>query len=421
MEFVFIPIAVVVLLVIQGFFSGSEIALVHSDKTTLRHRARQGHASSALALRLMERPEVILTTTLVGTNIALVLTTVLVTALLVQIFGESGGILSILLLTPLTLVFGEIVPKSVFQQESNRLTPKIVYPLYAMSLLLFPVIFIFSRVARLVARLVGRGRPGAEMFAVREQLRSVLEASEGGALAQPFDRVRIRNVVRFGELVAGDVMTPASEMTAIDSNATISDAIELVRTSGYTNLPVYDGRRSNVTGMLSFTVWDFAERVDDTAAAIMDLVKPAYFVPVQQPAAELLPVLRGRTDQSAVVVDEFGSAVGFISLNMILESIVGSIDAGTASANRATSTKAGYKVLADDAYLMDARLPIADVNDILATTISTAAAHTIGGLIVARLRHVPKVGESIIEAGFRFSVEQATDRAITRVHVSREN
>lgn len=419
-EIILIPITIAVLLLVQGFFSGSEIALVHSDKAKLRHKAKQGQAGSALALKLMERPEVILTTTLVGTNIALVLSSVLGTALMIELFGEIGGVVAIFVLTALTLVFGEIVPKSVFQQESNRLTPRIVYPLYAISLLLFPVIFVFSRVARLVSRLAGHGKPGAEMFAVREQLRSVLETAEGAAPDHPFDRIRIRNVVRFGELVAGDLMTPAAEMTAIDSNAEISDAIAIVRKTGYTHVPVYEGKRSNVTGIVSLTVWDLVEP-GLADVSIGDLVKPAFFVPVQQPVAELLPVLRGREDQSAVVVDEFGSAVGLITVDMILESIVGNIEVGTSFEDRRTNIKPDYEMLDEDVYLMDARLPIADVNDLLATRISTAAAHTIGGLVVARLRHVPQIGESISEGGYVFTVEEATDRAVVRLRVSRES
>jgi CBS domain containing-hemolysin-like protein len=207
-------------------------------------------------------------------------------------------------------------------------------------------------------------------------------------------------------------------MTAIDSNASVSDAIDIVRRSGYSHVPVYEGKRSNITGMVSLTVWDLVEP-GLADVSMSDLIKGAYFVPVQQPVANLLPVLRSRQDQSAIVVDEFGSAVGLISVDKILESIVGNIEAGTTFENRKTMVRPGYEVLDDDLYLMDARLPIADVNDLLATTITTTAAHTIGGLIVARLRHVPRMGESINEEGYEFAVEEATDRAVTRVRVAR--
>ena len=257
------------------------------------------------------------------------------------------------------------------------------------------------------------------MFAVREQLRSVLEASEGHSPEHLIDRIRIRNVVRFGELVAGDLMTPASEMPAIDTNSSIADAIKLVRNTGYDHIPIFEGQRSNVTGMLSLTLWDLIE-LGLHDATIDALVRPAYFVPVQQPVAELLPILRRRDDLSALVVDEFGSVVGLITLEMILSSIVGSVDVGTTYEARQSTSTPTYEKVADDDYLMDARLPITDVNDLLATKIGTAAAQTIGGLVVARLRHLPKTGESIVEHGFRITVEEATDRAIKRVRVSRE-
>lgn len=411
-------LAIVVLLLMQGFFSGAEIALVNCDKARLRHKARQGHAGSKLALKLFKRPEVILSTTLVGTNIAAVVLTVLGTAAMIGSFGDNGDLYAVLLLTPLILLFGEVVPKSVFQQQSDDLTPKIVYPLYAFSLLFFPVVFVFSRVARLAAHLFGHDRPGAGMFAVREQLRAVLETAEGAANIDVFDRTRIRNVVRFGELSVGDIMIPAAEMTALESGRDTADAITLVRRTGCTDIPVYEGKRSNVVGMVSLTPWNLVEPgLPDRD--LSDLIGPAYFVPSQQPIALLLPVLRMRNDHSAIVVDEYGSAIGMITVDKILETIVGRIEVGRAFEAQVVNHKPSYEVLEEDVYLMDARLPISEVNEILATQISRTAAHTIGGLVLARLQHVPEAGESIIEGGYAFTVVTATERTVTKLRVER--
>ncbi len=405
-------VGMIMLLLAQGFFSGAEIAIVNCDRTKLRHRAKQGDDGAKLALRLLEKPEVILSTTLVGTNVALVLLTSLATTAVIAMVGGQGDIYAALLLIPVTLVLGEIVPKSVFQQRADDLTPRIIYPLYTFSLILFPVIFFFSRTARLVAKIIGSRGKGAGLFVVREQIRAILDTAEGGATIDVFDAARIRNVVRFGEFVAGDVMVPAAEMKAVDTGATLEDVAKLLRDSGQEHIPVYDGERSNVTGMVSVSIWNLLER-GSAKRGLDDFIKPAYFVPSQHPLVELLPILRARSDQSAVVVDEYGSAVGMITVDNILETVVGRVTVGSAFGQPDTATPPHWESIGDDAYLMDGRLTIADVNDVLGTKMGTSEARTVGGLVVARLRHVPQAGEFIDEAGFRFTVVDATERSIS--------
>lgn len=411
--------AIALLLLVQGFFSGSEIALVNCDKARLKHRAKQGHPGSRLVVRMFEKPEVLLATTLVGTNVALVMATVLGTTLMINAFGDSGGAVSVVIMTPLVLLFGEVIPKSVFQQESDRLAPWIIYPLYAMSILFYPIVFVFSRIARLIARFVGRGRPGADLFAVREQLRAVLEAAEGVSPERPFDRLRIRNVVRFGELVASDLMVPASEMTALSATENISRALKLVRETGMTHVPTYEGERNNIVGMAHLAVWDLFDP-DLKSKTISEVTSPALFVPTLQPAAELLPMLRSREDESAIVVDEYGTAVGWVNVQMVLAAVVEKSHGHASRAGSSTGAHASFEEVDEDTYLVDARMPIADVNELLAIHLSTSTAHSIGGFVEARLRHVPRSGESVTEQGFVFTVEEATERTATKIRLSRQ-
>ena len=411
-------LAVPVLLLLQGFFSGSEMAIVSSDKARLRHKARQGDGGSKLALRLLDRPEMILSTTLIGTNISLVLLTSLVSAATIAALGDQGDFYAVLMLVPFTLILGEIVPKSVYQQRADDLTPKVVYALYAFSVLFYPFVLVFSGIARFAARRTGHGASGAGLFAVREQLRTVLDTAEGAATIDIFDRERIRNVVRFGELAAGDVMIPATEMTAIDVRVSTDEVMDLVRHTGSAHFPVYEGKRSQVIGIISASVWDVVQP-EFSSRSVRELMQPAYFVPSQQPLVELLPVLRDREDQCAVVVDEYGSAIGMLTVDEILETVVGRIGVGSAFEKDPSVTRPSYEIIEEDVYLMDARLPIPEFNDVLGTQIGMSEARTIGGLITARLRHVPAVDEFVIEGGFRFTVVEATDRAARKLRVER--
>ena len=419
MDILIILLVMMVLLLLKGFFSGSEIALVNSDKLKMHHRAKQGNRGAKLVLSLFKTPDVLLGTTLVGTNIATIVLTTLGTMLMIRSFGQMGDLYAVLLFTPLFLVLGEVVPKSVFQQKSNEIAPMIVYPLRVFSFLFYPLVFVFSRVARLCARLVGGGKTEQTVFITREQMRMVVDMAERGANVDVFDRVRIKRVIRFAETSVGEAMIPVAEMTAINRNRDTRSAITLVRRRGYNRLPVYSRNISNITGVVTLTTWDLMDpELQDRP--LEELIKPAHYVSPYQTIDQLLPVLRNRDDHMAIVVDEFGSAVGMITMEDILEEVVGEIDVGYDFEEYFPRRKRIYEMLDEETYLMDARLPISEVNELLGTSLPAVESHTIGGLMMARLRHIPGEGESIVEAGFRFTVTEATDRAVVKLQVEPE-
>ena len=418
MEILHILLAMAILLLLKGFFSGSEIALVNSDKIRLHHKANQGHNGAKLILRLFKTPDVILGTTLVGTNISTVVLTTLGTLLMIRYFGERGDLYAFLVYTPLFLIIGEIVPKSVYQQKSDMLAPIIIYPLRVFSLVFAPIIFIFSRVGRLSARLVGGGKSDQSVFITRELVRSVVEMAERGSNVDAFDRGRIKRVIRFADTTLGEAMIPVAEMTAVNRNQSTAEAINLVRRRGYNRLPIYEGNISNVFGIVTLTTWDLMDR-ELSSRPLSELVKPAHYVTSNQTIDQLLPILRQRKDHMAIVVDEFGSAIGMITMEDILEEVVGEIDVGLDFEEYLPRRKRKFEKLHENVYLMDSRFPISEANEVLGTSLPATESHTIGGLVMARLRHIPKEGEFIEEAGCRFTVEQATERSVVKLRVER--
>lgn len=418
MPYIIIPLFIIILLLIKGFFSGSEIALVNTDKIKLRNRADKGHKGSELVLRLFSKPEVLLGTTLVGTNISTVMLVTFGTAMTIKIFGEIGELYAIIIFTPLLLILGEIVPKSIYQQKSDELAPVIIYPLRAFSLMFFPVIFIFSRAARMVASVIGSNKPQQAVFVIREQIRTMVEMAEGAAGVGVFDRKRIAHAIRFSRTTVGETMTPLAEITAIDQSKNISVAIALVHKSGYRRLPVYKENVSNIIGIIKMTPWDLMDQ-KTSGVSIAGLMKPALYVPASQLIDQLLSVLRDREDHAAVVVDEFGSAVGMITMEDILEQVVGRIDTGIDRGEGVARRISSYEELDEDVYLMDSRLSIAETNEILGIELPSKEFHTVGGFVTSHFRHLPQEGESIVDRGFRFTVIQATDRTIVKIRVER--
>ncbi len=416
MEIILIILLLVLLLLLKGFFSGSEIALVNSDKMKLQHRARQGHKGSQLVLKLFKTPDIMLGTTLVGTNIATVALTTIGATLMIKYFGNLGDLYAFLVFTPLLLIFGEIVPKSIYQQKSDDIAPIAVYPLRVFSWLFSPIIFIFSRIARLAARIAGGGKTDQTVFMAREQIRTVVDMADRGTNVGTFDRERIKRTIRFAETTVGEAMIPISDVVAIKRNRDMATAIKMVYSNGYNRLPVYERNTSNITGVMTLSTWDLMDP-KLTGKSIKSFIKPASYVTVHQTIDQLLEDLKERKDHMAIVVDEFGSAVGMITMEDVLEEVVGEIDVGYDFEEYHPRKKREIEVLDSDSYIFDARLSLSEANEILGASLPVGEFHTLGGLVIARLKHIPKVGESINVDGYIFTVEASTERAVTQIRV----
>ncbi|MGD8999911.1 MAG: hemolysin family protein [Granulosicoccaceae bacterium] len=419
MDIILIILAMVALLLLQGFFSGSEIALVHADRLKLHHLANQGHRGAARVLKLFHKPEVLLGTTLVGTNVSLVALTTLGTILMIRFFGEYGDFYAFLVYTPLFLVFGEVVPKSVYQQKADQISPIVVYPLQVFSWLFYPVVFVFSWVARMAARLAGVEMAPRELFVNRQQIRSVIEMAESGANIDVFDRDRIIRVTRYADMTVGQAMIPIAEMSTLGHQQTTQDAVHLARQRAHFRLPVYEDEHNQITGVVSFTMWDLMDP-QLTERPLTELIEPAYYVTAHQLLDDLLPVLQQRKDHMAIVVDEFGSAIGMITIEDILEEVVGEVmNVGYTFEGYLPRHKYSIEEVEQDVYLMNGRVPITEASVALDVSLPSKGAHTVGGMVISHLRHIPVQGESVIQAGYRFTVEEVSDRGIQTLRVER--
>ena len=417
MEYIFQLLVILFFLVLKGFFSGSELAMVNSDKIRLRHEARNGSAGAKLVLNLFRTPDVMLGTTLVGTNIATVTITTIGTLLFVHLFGESGDLVSVLVFTPFLLIFGEIVPKSIFQQKADTIVTRIIYPLRFFSYAFYPVIFIFSRVARVAARLFGGATSGASGFITKDELRVLIDVSETASDSAAKTKQRIRRIFRFADTTVGEVMTPLAEVTGLNEARGMAEAVRRVWDSGFNRLPVFRGNMTNVTGVLTLSTWDLL-LPDIMERPLADFVKPALYLTPRQRLDQVLPLLRARTDHMAIVVDEFGSATGILSMEDIFEEVVGTVDTGF-DFDAMKPRRSGIESVNDETYLVSGRAPISELNDSLNLNLPAGEAHTIAGFLINRLRRIPEVGNEIVESGYRYTVTEADARTATKVRIER--
>lgn len=411
------PIALLVMLVfllLKGFFSGSEIAIVNSDKLKLRHHAKQGDRRAALLLKMFRKPDVILGTTLVGTNLATVIISTLGALMCIRLFGESGDLISVLILTPFLLIFGEVVPKSVFQQKADTIAPNVSGLLRFFSFAFYPVIFIFSRVARFATRLVGGASTRQNLFITREELRALLDDGEPTGSIGTVDRQSIRRIIRFADTTVGQAMIPLPDVVGINEMRTTADAVMLVMKHGYNRLPVYRGNITNLKGVLTLSTWDLLDESIDERP-ITDFIHPPLYLSPNQTIDQILPLLQEREDHMAIVVDEFGSGVGIITMEDVFEEVVGDIDVGYDFDEYRPKRHYFIESSGATAYRTAGRTPLSEINDVLHIKLPLTEAHTIGGFVTARLRRLANEGDEIEEEGYRFIVEEASDKTVLRV------
>lgn len=397
------------LLLLKGFFSGSEIALVSTDRPKLRHKAAQGHQGAKLASKMLAVPERLLATTLLGTNISSIALTTLGTVLVVNLLGNQGEILAIIIFTPLFLIFGEIIPKSIYQQKADTLAPIIIYPLSWLQTLFMPLIWLLSKVANAVASLLGKGDDKSDTE--REQVMAMVNMAESSSDIVAFERGQVRRVFQFAKMSVSEVMSPLSDMRVVAENASMEKLIRIRRRSNSALIPLYRRGASDICAVVRLTVWDLLD--DKLAEKRVEMYHcDVKYVPSIQRVSETIELLRDNPEAIVVVVDEIGQAQGIVTLNRLVRlTLSGQEDASLAGTSTIVKDEHG-------GFLLDARLPIVDVNDALGTHLPTLMTTTLGGYALGRFRHIPQEGESFVVEGYTFTVMKATEKTILMLRAS---
>lgn len=395
----------------EGFFSGSEIAIISVDKIKLRCLASQGSKGARQAQKMLQQPERFLGTTLVGTNISLVLGSVMLTSILSQIprFAENVEFYVALFLTPVVLIFGEIVPKSVLQQHANRFVP-ILAPLLNIAFILFyPVVFFVSTLANTLLRTIGVEKRKRQQTLTREELKFLLSLDTQGTLAEQQRKAMMQRVFDFGDTTVEEILVPLVDVDVLEKGTSIDSAIEAMHAGGFSRIPIYEERVDNLIGVIH--AFDLL-RATSEDTTIDRFIRTPYYVPKTMPLVDLIQNLQRHHTQIAVVVNEYGGALGIVTLEDSLEEIVGEIEDEFDEQHNEM-----YQKLPDGSYRMNARIESDVVAEILGLDLPDGTFETLGGFLLSEFRHIPSVGETLEYHGVLFKIEETTDRAIQYVHI----
>lgn len=407
-------LAMLVLLLLKGFFSGSEMALVSANRIKLRQEAARDNAGARVALNMMKNPPTMLTTTLLGTNITTIALGTVGTLLMVRLFGDHGELVSVIVYTPLFLIFGEIVPKSVYQQKADTITPWIAYPLSWLQIVFAPLIYVFSAVGIFVARAVGGTQDPANV--AREQFLSMLQMAESSGTVSAAGGRQVRRVLRYAQMTAAEGMWPLSDVRCLEEGSMLSDIVTLRRNSAQRLIPLYEGSHARIKAVAILESWDLLdEHLLDRQ--VEDFLRPLHFVPRNQRMTEVIELLTDHPDWTVVVVDELGNAQGLINLNLLVRRTLG-VRTNPATGRKVATAGPDLRFTDEGSIVIDARTPIAKVNERLHTTLSTLTHSTMGGLALDHFGRLPDVGMDFEADGYRFTIRSVDDRSVLSLTAS---
>ncbi len=390
-----------VFLTAEAFFAGAEIALIAADRTKLKQWAKKSWGAR-IALRMLDDPEWLLTSTLLGLNVSVIGNGVFTTAFLLDIFPHYGSLIAALLLPPTMLLFGQLLPKSFAQQRAEYLAPRVAPLIYFLSRLLFPLIWAVSRLIKLFTAV----KEGSKLPAVtREEIRLLVSSEEA---LDPDERRFIERLLEFSQKNAAQVMLPIVRVKGIEEGATVQQALQAFVSTGFSRLVVYRRHLSNIVGFIM--AMDFLD-LPPGPQSIRRFVREVLYVPETKPAAELLAEMQREGRSLCVVVDEYAQASGIITIEDLVEEILGEFF------DEFDPKLAPYVRLGPGHFLVKAWLEIERIRDELGLDIPPGDYETIGGFVLKLAGRIPRIGERLEYDNLVFQIRRAHKMGLEEIEI----
>ncbi|MHC3436713.1 hemolysin family protein [Natrialbaceae archaeon A-gly3] len=406
--------AVVVLIALSGFFSSSEIAMFSLPKHRVEGMVEEEVPGASLVKELKDDPHRLLVTILVGNNIVNIAMSSIATALLSIYFGGLiGVILATFGITAIVLLFGESAPKSYAVENTESWAVRIAKPLKGTEYLLYPLIVLFDYLTRQVNKLTGSTSAIETPYVTRDEIQEMLESGEREGVIEEEEHEMLQRIFRFNNTIVKEVMTPRLDITAVPKDAPIDEAIETCIQSGHARVPVYEGSLDNVQGIVHIRdlVRDLNYGENDDLE-LEDLIQPTLHVPESKNVDELLTEMRENRMHMVIVIDEFGTTEGIVTMEDVVEEIVGEILEG--------GEEEPIEEIDDETVLVRGEVNIEEVNEALEIELPEGEEfETIAGFIFNRAGRLVEQGEEITFDGVRITVEDVDNTRILKARVTK--
>lgn len=405
-------IILVILLLLSAFFSSAETALTTVNKIRIRALADEGNKRAKMVLKLTEDSGRLLSAILIGNNIVNLSASSLTTTIAIGFGADIAVAIATGIITILILIFGEITPKTMATIHAEKLSLLYAYPIHFIMTIVTPISVVINMMARVIFFIL-RVDPNEKPEAItEEELRTIVDVSHESGVIEEEEREMIKNVFDLGDARAKDVMVPRVNVVFADVESTYDELIDIFREHKFTRLPVYEGMTDNVIGtinMKDLLLYDTTKEFH-----IQEFLRDAYFTYEHKNISELLVEMREASYNIAIVLDEYGETAGLITLEDILEEIVGEIH----DEYDEYEEDELLKRINDFEYILEGSISLDDLDDRLELKLESEEYDSLGGFIIERLDHHPEVGDEIItEKGLRLVVDSLDKNRVEKVHI----
>jgi len=400
-----------------AFFCSAETAFIGMQKLRLQHLIQSGHPAAKRVAKIVEQPEKFLATVLLGINFFETAVATLGTIIAVSLIRNENWAVAIatIVITIVTLVFAELIPKSLAVRYGERIALRYVKPLEIISAILYPLVYILNHIGISFTKLVGEGEIPKPTIS-EEEFRTAISIGEAEGVVEGNEAEMLHKVFEFTDRPVSKIMVPRTEIAWVEQGTKLSDFLKLYTQGRYSRFPVYKDNTDNVVGMLHAkdVLLKLTDESDSRDNVIDDLMRPVYFVPEGKRLGELLAEMRDGGHHAAVVVDEFGGMAGMVTLGQLTEEIVGDIH------DELTDKEKDFIVTGDSTFQLDGGFRIEEANEELGLNLPGGDYETVAGFILNQLGRIPKQGEHFKYQNLKFVITEIRGMKIAKVIVTRE-
>lgn len=398
-----------VLIVLSSFFSASETALTSLSKIRIRQMLEEGVRGADVISRLVENPGKMLSAILVGNNVVNIGASALATSIAISQFGESGVGIATGIMTIIVLIFGEITPKTLASRDPEKVSIMVSKFIYFITIILSPVVIVFTQITSGILRIFGGKIDTEKPFITEEELKTMLDVSHEEGVLEVEERKMIDNVFEFGDSQVKDVMVPRTDMVAIDIDSTYDEIMKTFKVEQFSRIPVYQDSVDNIIGTIHIKNLVFVD--DSKNFNIYDIIREPYFTYEYKKTTELFEEMRKDRVALTIVLDEYGGTAGLVSMEDLVEEIVGEIE------DEYDEDDTDIQVIKEDEYIIDGSTKIDLVNEMIGTDIESEDFDSIGGFVIGELGRLPQEGDMLEHENTKFIIEEIDKNRIKKLKV----
>ena len=402
-------IALVFLVTMSAVFSSSETAITSVSKIKVRQLDQKDNKNAHLLKKLHDSMQTTISTILIGNNIVNIAASSIATILFTKYFNENGAVVSTVVMTIFVLIFGEVIPKTIAQYKNKSVALKFSRFIYLLTIIFKPIVKVLNLLTRLVIRLF-IGEDGDSSTLTEEELKTLVEVSEEEGVIKNQETEIMINALELKETLAVDIMTPRTSMASVDIEDAENDLKEIIKNITYSRIPVYEDNIDDIIGVLHIKELAHKMIEDERNFKIREILKPAFYAYEYIPVVDLFKQMRAKNISISIIIDEYGGTSGIVTMEDILEELVGEIDDEYDNEKEVTK-------LSDNEYLVDPEMRIDEVNERFDLNIQSEKFDSIGGFVIELLDRMPTSKDEVEFENLKFVVVNVDKRKITQLMI----